>query len=88
MKMMNFHVASSTYLPALGMNQIFLEHGEADQECVLLLGLYLSQVTPEVLTELLALSPGEASGWKGLLILTFTYVSVLLTCVMKIEASL
>ena len=44
------------------MNQIFLEHGEADQECVLLLGLYLSQVTPEVLTELLALSPGEASG--------------------------
>ena len=44
------------------MNQIFLEHGEADQERVLLLSLDLGQVTPEVLTELLALSPGEASG--------------------------
>ena len=88
MKMMNFHVASSTYLPALGMNQIFLEHGEADQECVLLLGLDLGQVTPEVLTQLLTLSPGEASGWKGLLMWTYIHFSVLLTCVMEIETSL
>ena len=44
------------------MNQIFLEHGQADKERVLLFRLDLGQVTPEVLTQLLALSPGEASG--------------------------
>ena len=46
------------------MNQIFLEHGQAGQESVLLLRLDLGQVTTHVLTKLLALSPGEASGCR------------------------
>ena len=64
-------LTSHTYLPALCMNQIFLEHGQAGQESVLLLRLDLGQVTTHVLTKLLALSPGEASGCKGLLIWTY-----------------
>ena len=58
-----------TNLPALGVNQILLEHGQADQECVLLLRLDLGQVAAQVLTQLLALSPGEASGCKHLVMI-------------------
>ena len=51
------------------MDQILLEHGQADQECVLLLRLDLGQVAAQVLTQLLALSPGEASGCKHLVMM-------------------
>ena len=58
------------------MDQILLEHGQADQECVLLLRLDLGQVAAQVLTQLLALSPGEASGCKHLVMMdTFNYLS-------------
>ena len=70
------------------MDQILLEHGQADQECVLLLRLDLGQVAAQVLTQLLALSPGEASGCKHLVMMDDLSVSWPLTCVVEIETSL
>ena len=71
-------------LVKMGTSRVTLQAG---QESVLLLSLDLGQVTPHVLTKLLALSPGEASGCRdrGGIIDLHLYV---LTCVVEIETPL
>ena len=74
--MKNAKYFTLTYLPALGVNQILLEHGQADQEGVLLVRLDIGQVAAQVLTQLLALPPGQASGCKHLVMHSKTFLVI------------